>query len=622
MPVNAKALRSFRYNGQHIAQGDAVTIEDQDIVSFVGRGYVSSGDYPSNGERVLSNGRGPYFRGWNGKLRLVYLGDSIVAGDGDQRNNFWASRELCWNLAVASRGVLLPARLSGTGGQMSPQIAQRAVRDALLLQPDVVGVSMGTNDAITFGSAQYITAALTEIHNALSAAGVFWFVSTIPPNNGVALSVINAVNAAIREFAHTKGVPLADFFTLASNPASPGQWRTNWSHTDLIHPHCRTSKRFAELAWEAIKGPILQRFRPYRAAALSVSNLLFPATANTGLPSSGTAADPLFLNFRTLNPVTNNGYGHDAPYLFGAHFSGGTPPTVTATVAPSGDVNGNLWSINAAPNGAGSYSFQTQNSATLINVSRFQGRRIRIDWLCGCEGFDVDNTDAVLAAANSSPVSGFGLSFAAVNAANASIANTNFSDPADTAPSLGTASTIPCEYQAIVMAGPAAAQNKWCMDIPLTPMSVEFNVPVGAVQLQVTGAISFTAGAVSPVVVKLGEFCVRDVGPSQNFQIPQNPGREHGYITITAATTLTAAQVRACRNFRVDATAGAVTVTLPAAASILGFDMWFKKIDSSGNAVTIARAGSDTLDGATSVSLASQYNVSRLHTVLGGFDVY
>jgi hypothetical protein len=59
---------------------------------------------------------------------------------------------------------------------------------------------------------------------------------------------------------------------------------------------------------------------------------------------------------------------------------------------------------------------------------------------------------------------------------------------------------------------------------------------------------------------------------------------------------------------RVDATAGAVTVTLPTAALSLGRAILIKKIDSSGNAVTVSRSGTDTIEGSNTVSLAAQWN--------------
>lgn len=60
-----------------------------------------------------------------------------------------------------------------------------------------------------------------------------------------------------------------------------------------------------------------------------------------------------------------------------------------------------------------------------------------------------------------------------------------------------------------------------------------------------------------------------------------------------------------------DATTAAFTVTLPAASNI-GELVHIKKTDSSANAVTISRAGADTIEGATTVSLANQYNSRTL----------
>jgi hypothetical protein len=60
-----------------------------------------------------------------------------------------------------------------------------------------------------------------------------------------------------------------------------------------------------------------------------------------------------------------------------------------------------------------------------------------------------------------------------------------------------------------------------------------------------------------------------------------------------------------------DATSAAFTVTLPAATGT-GLVLRFKKTDSSANAVTISRAGSDTIDGATTKSLGTQYHVMEI----------
>ena len=56
-----------------------------------------------------------------------------------------------------------------------------------------------------------------------------------------------------------------------------------------------------------------------------------------------------------------------------------------------------------------------------------------------------------------------------------------------------------------------------------------------------------------------------------------------------------------------NAASGNVTVTLPTASSFNGYRFYVKRIDSSSNSCTIARSGSDTLDGQVSVSLDLQY---------------
>ncbi len=58
--------------------------------------------------------------------------------------------------------------------------------------------------------------------------------------------------------------------------------------------------------------------------------------------------------------------------------------------------------------------------------------------------------------------------------------------------------------------------------------------------------------------------------------------------------------------FSIDASSGPVTIDLPAIASLtLPFNIGVKKTDGSGNAVVLNRAGTDTIDGASSKSIAT-----------------
>jgi hypothetical protein len=56
-----------------------------------------------------------------------------------------------------------------------------------------------------------------------------------------------------------------------------------------------------------------------------------------------------------------------------------------------------------------------------------------------------------------------------------------------------------------------------------------------------------------------------------------------------------------------DATSNPITVYLPLASTCEGNIYTVKKVDSSSNAVTVSRSGSDLIDGQTSVTIADQY---------------
>ncbi len=63
-----------------------------------------------------------------------------------------------------------------------------------------------------------------------------------------------------------------------------------------------------------------------------------------------------------------------------------------------------------------------------------------------------------------------------------------------------------------------------------------------------------------------------------------------------------------------NATSGAITFSLPAASSATGHVFYFKKIDSSGNIMTVLAAGSDLIDGFASLSTSVQYEAFTLIT--------
>ncbi|HLO51856.1 MAG TPA: hypothetical protein VK211_25830, partial [Kamptonema sp.] len=89
-----------------------------------------------------------------------------------------------------------------------------------------------------------------------------------------------------------------------------------------------------------------------------------------------------------------------------------------------------------------------------------------------------------------------------------------------------------------------------------------------------------------------------------------------GYLAVSANATLTASNER--QLIDVNATSGVITVTLPAAATVgSGWAVQIRKSDASANLVTTSRTSSDTINGATTLSLAVQHQSLILFS-LGG----
>jgi hypothetical protein len=57
-----------------------------------------------------------------------------------------------------------------------------------------------------------------------------------------------------------------------------------------------------------------------------------------------------------------------------------------------------------------------------------------------------------------------------------------------------------------------------------------------------------------------------------------------------------------------DATAGAITMTLPPAALVPGRIYAFKRVNSGANAVVVDPSGAETIDGAATYTLSAQWN--------------
>ncbi|OQW46993.1 MAG: hypothetical protein A4S09_16240 [Proteobacteria bacterium SG_bin7] len=87
--------------------------------------------------------------------------------------------------------------------------------------------------------------------------------------------------------------------------------------------------------------------------------------------------------------------------------------------------------------------------------------------------------------------------------------------------------------------------------------------------------------------------------------------------SITSSTTAVAQEDEILAN----ATSGAITVTLPAAANVVGKEYVIKKTDSSANAVTIDANSSETIDGALAQILKSQNDSIKMVSDGTGWNI-
>lgn len=85
-----------------------------------------------------------------------------------------------------------------------------------------------------------------------------------------------------------------------------------------------------------------------------------------------------------------------------------------------------------------------------------------------------------------------------------------------------------------------------------------------------------------------------------------------GYLFPVTAVTANYTQSLNDAVILVNATSGAVTITLQPALQCEQKRITIKKTDSSGNAVTIDADGAETIDGSATKSLATQYKTYEL----------
>jgi hypothetical protein len=125
-----------------------------------------------------------------------------------------------------------------------------------------------------------------------------------------------------------------------------------------------------------------------------------------------------------------------------------------------------------------------------------------------------------------------------------------------------------------------------------------------------SGALAFaTNGAFRVYCTPGGPIGVGTTNPASTTALDVvGVARASGFATAYAVKTANFSFATTDGFLAIDATAGAVTGTLPAASSVVaGRRFTAKKIDATANLVTIAAAGADTIDGVATAAIGVQY---------------
>lgn len=111
-----------------------------------------------------------------------------------------------------------------------------------------------------------------------------------------------------------------------------------------------------------------------------------------------------------------------------------------------------------------------------------------------------------------------------------------------------------------------------------------------------------------------------DIDGLTKTAINWTPSSATSTITVTAPTGGSTTTGSAKKLYLCDASGGAFAANLPAASASSGMVVAFKKTDSSANAITITCDGSDTIDGASTQNISTQYDTYSISS--NGVDAW
>lgn len=142
-----------------------------------------------------------------------------------------------------------------------------------------------------------------------------------------------------------------------------------------------------------------------------------------------------------------------------------------------------------------------------------------------------------------------------------------------------------------------ATGDGWAVGPTVTAISTAAANAAAAASSAAAALVSETAAAASAAAAAVSATSASNLGIDSQFKVFSDSP-----ITLVSGDR--------GKIFSCDCTSGNIAITLPAIAGLsltAPFSLVIKKTDSTAGTVTITRASTDTIDGATSVTLESQY---------------
>jgi len=196
-----------------------------------GWGLPSGGGWGFPNAEMFSFGGAPQAPAASRSLhahRIVCVGDSMTEGFANPNNwPYQLKTRLGGNWDVIDQGV---------GGAKTADMVNRT-HYALSLHPGFVIIMGGIND-LANGEVPLATvqANIRTMCDLADSHGAVPVLCTVPPTN-FHLAQQDVLNAWIAEYAHLKGYPLIDFYTVIDDPLHPGYSNPALVMSDGEHPN-------------------------------------------------------------------------------------------------------------------------------------------------------------------------------------------------------------------------------------------------------------------------------------------------------------------------------------------------------------------------------------------------